>query len=161
MDANPAEWMLQIIESPTDGSKGTDWHQIWRDSPEYQAVKTELGRLRALPAASPPNYDSVIHGDESQHQEFVAPFWTQFREVLLRTSKHFWRSPTYIWSKIILITLSVSDENVTRYSSSKVDKQFILVTLPRLQLRSQQFYPRTSKPTVGYFYATRFVPQHQ
>lgn len=105
--ANPAEWMLQVIKPPADGYKGFDWHQIWRGSPEYQAVKKELGRLRALPASSPPR-DNAVHEDGSQHEEFVSPFRTQFLEVLLRTAKHFWRSPTYIWSKIILIALSVS-----------------------------------------------------
>jgi hypothetical protein len=161
VDANPAEWMLQILEPPTDGSKGPEWYQIWRDSPEYHAVKKELGRLRALPAASPAKYDGATHGDKSQHQEFVASFWTQFREVLLRTSKHFWRSPTYIWSKITLITLSVSDATIPRNSVSAVDQQSILVTVSRLQLQCQQFYARTTKPTVGYFYATRFIPQLQ
>ncbi|KAJ5382386.1 hypothetical protein N7517_000297 [Penicillium concentricum] len=99
--ANPAEWMLQVIESPANGSKGPDWHQVWLDSPEYQTVKTELRRLRDLPAA-----DSTVDEGASQHQEFVASFWTQFDQVLQRTWKHFWRSPTYIWSKTILIVLS-------------------------------------------------------
>lgn len=117
--------MLGLIKPPTHGSKGPDWHQVWRDSPEYQAVKNELGRLRALPTLSPANRDDVIQGgDDSQHQEFVAFFWTQFKEVLLRTSKHFWRSPTYIWSKIILITLSVSDEYVNSLlERANVDEQ--------------------------------------
>jgi hypothetical protein len=73
-DANPAEWMLQVIKPPQDGSHGIDWYQVWRDSPEYQATKKELSRLRAL--ASPTNTN--IAGDSSQHQEFVALFTTQF-----------------------------------------------------------------------------------
>ncbi|RYP53146.1 hypothetical protein DL768_001820 [Monosporascus sp. mg162] len=47
-DANPAEWTLEVIKPPKDGSEGIDWHQTWRDSPEYQDVKKELARLRAL-----------------------------------------------------------------------------------------------------------------
>lgn len=109
--ANPAEWMLQVIEPPADGSKGPDWHKIWLDSPEYQAVKTELRRLRAPPASE---LTSLTDGAAaSQNQEFVASFWTQFSQVLRRTWKHFWRSPTYIWSKAILIALSV--RNFPRY----------------------------------------------
>jgi ATP-binding cassette subfamily G (WHITE) protein 2 (PDR) len=105
--ANPAEWMLQVIEPPTDGSKSPDWHQVWLDSPEYRTVKAELGRLRALPATESAENEDTTDGDTSQHQEFVASFWTQFGQVLQRTGKHLWRSPTYIWSKTILVVLSV------------------------------------------------------
>ncbi|KAJ9420068.1 ATP-binding cassette transporter CGR1 [Fusarium oxysporum] len=90
-DANPAEYMLEIIKPSNDEeAEKIDWHQIWRDSPEFQE--------RRMP---------LENGDASQHKEFVASFSTQFREVLIRTWKHFWRSPTYIWSKIALIVLSV------------------------------------------------------
>ena len=102
--------MLQILEPPTNESKGPDWYEIWRGSAEYQAVKEELGRLRALSAANREKYDGVTQLEKFQHQEFVTSFGTQFVEVLLRTSKHFWRSPTYIWSKLVLIALSVGDE---------------------------------------------------
>ena len=34
-----------------------------------------------------------MHGDKSQHQEFVASFTTQFWQVLIRTWKHFWSRP--------------------------------------------------------------------
>ncbi|KAK7421617.1 hypothetical protein QQX98_002084 [Neonectria punicea] len=105
-DANPAEYMLEIIQPPADGSESVDWHQVWRSSPEYQAVKKELGRLNALPVTASSETDSISAGDKSQHQEFVASFSTQFWQVLIRTWKHFWRSPTYIWSKVVLIVIS-------------------------------------------------------
>jgi ABC-type multidrug transport system permease subunit len=92
--------MLEII-----GGKSIDWHQAWRNSPEYQNVKNELARLRALSSSDHANVVTDAHGDESQHQEFVASFSTQFRAVFVRTVKHFWRSPVYIWSKTILIVL--------------------------------------------------------
>lgn len=101
--------MLEVIASPIDGKTGPDWHHIWRNSPEHRAVKEELRRLRALGAST--DASTVVSREGSQHQEFVASSWTQYREVMVRTSKHFWRSPTYIWSKIILITLAVSHSN--------------------------------------------------
>ncbi|KAF5665036.1 putative ABC1 transport [Fusarium denticulatum] len=100
-DANPAEWILEIIKPPQDGSKGIDWHQVWLDSSEYQDTKTELSRLRSLASTT----STTIADDKFQQQEFVTSFYTQFWEVIVRTSKHFWRSPGYIWSKIALITL--------------------------------------------------------
>ncbi|KAL4812296.1 ABC-2 type transporter-domain-containing protein [Aspergillus spinulosporus] len=104
--ANPAEWMLQVIEPPADGLKGPDWHRIWLDSPEYQAVKAELGYLRTLHTPESTPGEGLVNESSSQHQEFVASFWTQFGEVLQRTWKHIWRSPTYTWSKIILVVLA-------------------------------------------------------
>ncbi|EXL73642.1 hypothetical protein FOPG_11102 [Fusarium oxysporum f. sp. conglutinans race 2 54008] len=106
-DANPAEYMLEIIKPSNDEeAEKIDWHQIWRDSPEFQEVKQELSRLNSLPATRGAAANALENGDASQHKEFVASFSTQFREVLIRTWKHFWRSPTYIWSKIALIVLS-------------------------------------------------------
>ncbi|KAF4828945.1 ZEB2-regulated ABC transporter 1 [Colletotrichum tropicale] len=77
-DANPAEWMLEVIKPPNDDSDGIDWHRTWRDSPEYQEVKKELSRLRGL--ASTKDMESTK--DKSQHQEFVSSFSTQFWESL-------------------------------------------------------------------------------
>lgn len=104
--------MLEVIKPPVDGSQGIDWYTTWRESPEYQATKQELSRLRALAVTEPATLDGQVEDDESQHQEFVASFSTQFWQVLIRTSKHFWRSPTYIWSKITLIVLSVSADQL-------------------------------------------------
>jgi hypothetical protein len=107
-DANPAEYMLEIIKPSNDEeAEKIDWHQIWRDSPEFQEVKQELSRLNSLPATRGAATNALENGDASQHKGFVASFSTQFREVLIRTWKHFWRSPTYIWSKIALLVLSV------------------------------------------------------
>ncbi|KAH6708586.1 multidrug resistance protein CDR1 [Verticillium dahliae] len=103
-EANPAEWMLNVIKPSTDASFSIDWHRMRRNSPEFEAVKRELNRLRALEKTMPtPNEDN-----ESQHREFVTSFQTQFWQVFVRTHRHFWRSPTYIWSKILMISISVS-----------------------------------------------------
>ncbi|UPK91915.1 hypothetical protein LCI18_002850 [Fusarium solani-melongenae] len=105
-DANPAEYMLQIIKPAHDDEDAIDWHQVWRNSPEFKDVKKELVRLNSLASTQPEGSSAFADGDQSQHNEFVASFMTQFREVLIRTWKHFWRSPTYIWSKTILIVLA-------------------------------------------------------
>lgn len=91
--------MLDVIKPPLDGSEGIDWHQVWQDSPEYQAVKGEMARLHSLSSAS-------NHEHASSQAEFAASFGTQFIQVFNRTFKHFWRSPTYIWAKFSLVGLS-------------------------------------------------------
>ncbi|KAK7918078.1 hypothetical protein PG985_009952 [Apiospora marii] len=99
--ANPAEWMLEVIQAPSDGTEGIDWFVTWRASPEYQAVKSELSRLRHASSAV-----SETESDPSLRQEFVTSFWSQFQQVLLRTAKHYWRSPTYLWSKTLMVGIS-------------------------------------------------------
>ncbi|KAH7318100.1 ABC transporter [Stachybotrys elegans] len=105
-EANQAEWMLQVIKPRDDGVEAIDWHKAWRESPEYQQVKKELQRLRQLTINSDAQSMTQAKTEPSQHREFVASSWTQFSLVLDRTWKHFWRSPTYIWSKVLLIVIS-------------------------------------------------------
>ena len=103
--ANPAEWMLQLLTPMKDGSKNIDWHQVWRASGEYQSTKKELQRIRALAEDDRANPIATSHLDASQHDEYVTSFRTQFKEVLIRTFKHYWRMPIYIYSKMIMCIL--------------------------------------------------------
>lgn len=127
--------MLNIIQPSNDEEvEDINWHQIWRSSPEFQDVKRELLRLNSLPSTQPAGTNAFDHADASQHKEFVASFWTQFREVLIRTWKHFWRSPTYIWSKTILIILSVCF--VYSVSCTSADKDSLSTSDSRLRPRT-------------------------
>lgn len=101
-EENPAEWMLNIT---LPSGNGPNWFDIWRSSPEREEVKAELGRLRQ--GKSKVASVSADGDFASQHSEFVASFPTQLWIVLLRTLKHFWRSPTYLWSKLSLTILFV------------------------------------------------------
>lgn len=102
-NANPAEWML---ESTSPGEGALNWFEIWRSSPEYKEVQAELQRLRDRSNSARPGTNDQV--DASQHQEFVAPITVQSWEVLKRTAAHYWRSPTYIYSKASLAIFSVS-----------------------------------------------------
>jgi ATP-binding cassette subfamily G (WHITE) protein 2 (PDR) len=97
---NPAEWMLEAIGAAPGVSSDVDWHQAWRESPEYQDVQHELNRLKSDGAAntlSAPNTDS--------HAEFAAPLWKQFLIVSQRVFEQYWRTPSYIYSKAALCVL--------------------------------------------------------
>lgn len=121
--------MLQVIKPSASDSKEINWPQTWRDSDEFKAVKKELDRLRALNGLTPAA-DEYTDGEDSQHREYVTSIWTQFWHVLVRTAKHFWRSPTYIWSKFILIVLSVSGESSILKSILKSCPSFANRNLP-------------------------------
>jgi ATP-binding cassette subfamily G (WHITE) protein 2 (PDR) len=98
-DANPAEWMLEVIGAAPGTSTDIDWHQTWRNSPEYQDVQSELQRLKAGRAAD------AGATDKSSYREFAAPFAVQFQQVLHRVFQQYWRTPSYIYSKAALCIL--------------------------------------------------------
>lgn len=95
-EGNAAEWMLGLASGTGDGP---NWPEIWHSSPEYTEVKAELARLRARSASS--NSDLSSNTSNEQHKSHQS-YSSQFKEVSLRVSKHFWRSPVYIYSKLSL-----------------------------------------------------------
>ncbi|OJD40803.1 abc transporter [Diplodia corticola] len=102
-EANPAEWMLEVIGAAPGSHTEVDWHQAWRNSAEYQAVKDELRQMKAeLPLKTQPS-----SGDENaSFREFAAPFGFQLWEVTKRVFEQYWRTPSYIYSKLVLVGVS-------------------------------------------------------
>ncbi|PVH68360.1 putative multidrug resistance ABC transporter [Cadophora sp. DSE1049] len=96
--ANPAEWMLDIIGAAPGCSTDIDWTKIWGESAEYAATKTELRRMKE----ELPRTDALLSNDAAYHREFAASFATQFWIVTQRVFTHYWRNPTYIYSKMAL-----------------------------------------------------------
>ncbi|MCJ1402759.1 hypothetical protein MMC11_005980 [Xylographa trunciseda] len=103
-DANPAEWMLEVIGAAPGTTTNVDWHQVWRDSPELAQVHKELATMKEeLPQVTAP---AASHDDKASYREFAAPFGQQMREVLWRVFQQYWRTPSYIYSKAILCVSS-------------------------------------------------------
>ncbi|KAE8446223.1 hypothetical protein EG329_012448 [Mollisiaceae sp. DMI_Dod_QoI] len=99
-NANPAEWMLEVIGAAPGSHTDIDWHQTWRDSPEYKDVHHELDRLKAeLPQITQP---AASAHDKASFREFAAPFGVQQWEVTKRVFEQYWRTPSYIYSKASL-----------------------------------------------------------
>jgi ATP-binding cassette subfamily G (WHITE) protein 2 (PDR) len=96
-DANPAEWMLEVIGAAPGSHTDVDWHETWRQSPEYQEVHRELDNLKA--ELSNTTQLSTSTTDKASFREFAAPFGAQLWEVTLRVFKQYWRTPSYIYSK--------------------------------------------------------------
>jgi ABC-type multidrug transport system permease subunit/ABC-type multidrug transport system ATPase subunit len=103
-EANPAEWMLEVIGAAPGTSTEIDWHKTWRGSAEYQAVQDELESLKnERPALSRVQTRSK---DKAGYREFAAPFWAQYLEVQKRVFEQYWRTPSYIYAKLSLCAIS-------------------------------------------------------
>ncbi|KAF5024207.1 hypothetical protein F66182_3721 [Fusarium sp. NRRL 66182] len=98
-DANPAEWMLEVIGAAPGSHTDVDWFEAWRGSPEYREVQGELERIKRE------HETATEDEDDGSFREFAAPFMVQLKEVLYRVFQQYWRTPVYIYSKAALCTL--------------------------------------------------------
>jgi hypothetical protein len=99
-EANPAEWMLEVIGAAPGTETDLDWHQVWRESKEYADVQAELKLLADHPKAI-----MTAEEDRGSYQEFAASFTVQLKEVTHRVFQQYWRTPSYIYSKMALCVL--------------------------------------------------------
>ena len=105
-EANPAEWMLEVIGSAPGSHTNVDWPQVWRDSPEITTVHRQLDELaEELPRLRPVRTGQLA-ADKASYREFAAPFAAQLYECLRRVFSQYWRTPSYIYSKTALSVLT-------------------------------------------------------
>ncbi|WXC60578.1 hypothetical protein SNK03_006457 [Fusarium graminearum] len=95
-DENPAEWMLEITGSLSE----QDWPAIWNESPERKAVRAELATKKA--ELSQRAVAITVPSDVDVLRPFAAPFTTQLHVVLKRVFQQYWRTPSYLYSKVAL-----------------------------------------------------------
>ncbi|RLV93785.1 Multidrug resistance protein CDR1 [Spathaspora sp. JA1] len=95
-EANPAEWMLQVVGAAPGSHAKDDYFQVWRQSQEYQEVQNELNKMQVELAKLP------INTDPESHLKYAAPWWKQYLLVTTRTIVQDWRTPSYIYSKLFL-----------------------------------------------------------
>ncbi|KAF5020600.1 hypothetical protein F66182_7369 [Fusarium sp. NRRL 66182] len=98
-EANPAEWMLQVIGAAPGSETELDWPQIWKDSAEFAATQEHLKEL------SHHSIEKASDEDPHLYDEFAATFTTQLKYVSRRVFEQYWRTPSYIYSKAALCTL--------------------------------------------------------
>ncbi|GMM27622.1 hypothetical protein DAMA08_003380 [Martiniozyma asiatica (nom. inval.)] len=98
--ANPAEWMLKIIGAAPGSHANQDYYEVWMASEQRQAVRDELARMETELVTKPKD-----ESDEAQ-REFASTFFTQYYEVTKRVTQQYYRTPTYIWNKILLTVVN-------------------------------------------------------
>ena len=99
-DANPAEWMLEIVGAAPGTHASQDYFAIWRDSEEYREMQKELDWMeRELPKRT--------EGSSNEEQkEFATSTLYQIKLVSYRLFHQYWRTPFYLWSKIFSTIVS-------------------------------------------------------
>ncbi|KAH7419378.1 ABC-2 type transporter-domain-containing protein [Cadophora sp. MPI-SDFR-AT-0126] len=95
--SNPAEYMLEVIGAAPGATTDIDWPAVWRSSPEYEHIQEELGRLASTASSEQP-----ANSDPSAYDEFSASSQEQYRQVTKRVFEQYWRSPGYIYAKVLL-----------------------------------------------------------
>ncbi|TAQ84014.1 hypothetical protein B7494_g7660, partial [Chlorociboria aeruginascens] len=93
---NPAEYMLTMVGAGATGKSTKDWHEIWMNSSEAKDAQTELSRIKEEMGKEASSESA------GSHSEFAMPLTTQLYEVTLRVFQQYWRTPGYIYSKIVL-----------------------------------------------------------
>ncbi|MCP8717949.1 MAG: pleiotropic drug resistance family ABC transporter [Asgard group archaeon] len=95
-EANPAEWMLEVVGAAPGSHAKQDYFEVWRNSDEYRAVHDEITRMETELVKLPRDEDP-----EAKFK-YAAPIWKQYLLVTWRTIVQDWRSPGYIYSKLFL-----------------------------------------------------------
>jgi ATP-binding cassette subfamily G (WHITE) protein 2 (PDR) len=99
---NPAEWMLEVIGAAPGVETSQDWPVVWKDSEERRAVKAELTNMKEKLSQQ-----QLVIDNTDKLRPFAASFGTQFRAVLIRVFQQYWRTPSYLYSKVALCLFSV------------------------------------------------------
>lgn len=102
---NPAEYMLEVIGAAPGAHTDVDWPEVWRNSPEHGLVQQELEQLAVDENSYAEQTDSR---DVTEYNEFAATPYMQYTQVTKRLFQQYWRSPGYIYSKVILSAGAVS-----------------------------------------------------
>ncbi|CAL5867147.1 uncharacterized protein PFLUO_LOCUS1359 [Penicillium psychrofluorescens] len=92
-NANPAEWMLEIIGAAPGSHADRDWADEWNNSPERTQVRRELAEMKEELLQIPVPPPTAGYG------EFATPLWYQFVVCIHRMFQQYWRSPSYMYAK--------------------------------------------------------------
>ncbi|EDN03106.1 hypothetical protein HCAG_00970 [Histoplasma mississippiense (nom. inval.)] len=142
-EANPAEWMLEVIGAAPGSHTDKDWAEIWKSSPERVEVR------RSLAAMKQELSQKKRESQEEIYSEFAMPLWYQYLICQQRMLQHYWRNPVYIYSKAFVAILAPLFIGFTFYNAEKslrgLQNQLfgifmLLLMFPTLTQQSMPFY---------------------
>lgn len=89
---NAADYLIEIVANGIKDGESIDWPTIWEESPEAQGVKKEVSELRKMPEEKAGGSSGRDLGGPALLDQIVL--------LTKRTSRQFWRSPEYPYSRI-------------------------------------------------------------
>ncbi|AET41310.1 uncharacterized protein Ecym_8014 [Eremothecium cymbalariae DBVPG len=98
-NSNPADWMLRVIDAAPGSTANQDYHEVWKNSKEYEEVQKELSLMEQELPKRPLD-------TSSEQTEFATGFPYQVKLVTSRLWQQYWRTPSYIWSKFFVAIIS-------------------------------------------------------
>lgn len=99
--------MLTVIGAAPGSQTTVDWPKIWRHSHEYQSVKAKFHEIQTSRTTTDDNLQ-MQPSNRSNNGSYAASFSHQWWFVQKRVAAQYWRTPSYIYSKIALTVASVS-----------------------------------------------------
>ncbi|ODQ78009.1 hypothetical protein BABINDRAFT_172476 [Babjeviella inositovora NRRL Y-12698] len=112
-EANPAEWMLEVIGAAPGSHANQDYHEVWMNSVEFGNVQSELNHMEQELSKLPRD------DDPESRKEYAASIPYQYSLVTKRVFEQYWRTPSYIYSKLFL---AISSSLFNGFSFFKADK---------------------------------------
>ncbi|RDW93714.1 putative ABC transporter [Aspergillus mulundensis] len=95
-NANPAEYMLEVIGAGNPTYKGQDWADVWADSENCKNLTVDIDKI----IETRRNNEKERNKDDDR--EYAMPIWTQIMTVTKRSFIAYWRTPEYNIGKFAL-----------------------------------------------------------
>jgi ATP-binding cassette subfamily G (WHITE) protein 2 (PDR) len=102
-DENPAEWLLEVTKD-NNTEDLPSWAEKWKASQERTRIESELQDMKKAVHDHPVPQDIGRVG----RTEFARGFLTQLSILTKRNLLRDWRTPSYLYSKSLLVIAAVS-----------------------------------------------------
>ncbi|KAG0701470.1 ABC-2 type transporter-domain-containing protein [Suillus ampliporus] len=97
-DANPAEYMLDVIGAGATAVSTTDWYDVWERSSEAAQLQVQIDKMHEDGRTRPQQIGV-------RYSVYTTSWSHQFIALARRNFQAYWRNPTYIRAKFVLNTV--------------------------------------------------------
>ena len=97
-NANPAEYILEVIGAGATATTDKNWFQLFRESELYVELQRELDAIDGRKL----NEEHDAATASQLNREYAQPFMVQLISCTRRMFLSYWRNPSYICAKLML-----------------------------------------------------------
>jgi ABC-type multidrug transport system ATPase subunit len=99
---NPAEWLLDLLAMNSSSGVSIDWAEAWKASEERRMILSDVATLKE-------KLINITLTKDTVKEESSVSGINQLYLVIIRTLRHDWRSPAFLWSKVLATFIMVSE----------------------------------------------------